>query len=87
LPLALLEYGHGGLAVVATDVGDCRLVISGTVYGALVPSLNDKALADSIKVYIKDSELRSLTGLALRTVVMENFSLKASIKQLLKLYN
>jgi glycosyltransferase involved in cell wall biosynthesis len=87
LPLALLEYGHGGLAVVATDVGDNKLVINDTAYGALVPSLNDKVLADAIIVYIKDFELRGRTGVVLRSLILEKFSLAASIKQLLKIYN
>ncbi|QNK78748.1 glycosyltransferase [Winogradskyella sp. PAMC22761] len=86
LPLALLEYGQSGLAVVATDVGDCKLVISDACYGSLVPSNTIAALAESILVYMKDFKRRKETGAALKSVVENSFSEAASVKRILALY-
>ncbi|GAA4244643.1 glycosyltransferase [Winogradskyella damuponensis] len=86
LPLALLEYGQAGLAVVATDVGDCNLVISDVDSGTLVPPLDAEALAESIIVFIKNITLRQQTGTTLQAVVSQNFSKEASVSRLLALY-
>jgi len=87
LPLALLEYGQGGLAVVATDVGDCNLVISDTKNGSLVSSNDSGALAKSMEAYIQQPELRIQTGKALHMVVANSFSEEASVRNILALYD
>lgn len=86
LPLVLLEYGQGGLPVVATNVGDCNLVISSKQYGELIPSENPEELAKALIMYMTNTELRQQTGDRLRNFVTETFSEAASIKQILALY-
>jgi len=87
LPLALLEYGQGGLAVVATNVGDCNLVISNDKIGRLIPSENENLLAESIEEYIQQPELRKQTGMVFQSVVANSFSEEASVKRILTLYD
>ncbi|WP_179005967.1 glycosyltransferase [Winogradskyella forsetii] len=86
LPLALLEYGQGGLAVVATNVGDCDLVISEKAYGCLVPATNINALANAITSYIEHNAIRMQTGVALQSIVASSFSEEASVKRILAIY-
>ncbi|MBF8150994.1 glycosyltransferase [Winogradskyella sp. F6397] len=86
LPLALLEYGQGGLAVVATDVGDCKQVIPTTDCGTLVPAADAEALANALLRYIEDSELRNRTAKALKGYVAEQFSEEAILERLLTIY-
>nr|MBA3986036.1 glycosyltransferase [Flavobacteriales bacterium] len=62
LPLALLEYGIAGLPVVITDVGHCREVVQD--YGKVVSSQNPEALAEALKLYMEDAELRKADGAA-----------------------
>ncbi|WP_179376458.1 glycosyltransferase [Winogradskyella wichelsiae] len=86
LPLALLEYGQGGLAVITTAVGDCHLVIPSKRYGELIPSENPEALARALKSYMARIELREPTGACLQNFIAKTFSEAASIKQILALY-
>ena len=86
LPLALLEYGQGGLAVIATDVGDCHLVVPSKLHGELIPPQKPKELAKALKMFMTNIELRQQTGKRLQNFVAETFSEAASIKQILALY-
>ncbi|QDO94188.1 glycosyltransferase [Formosa sediminum] len=86
LPLALLEYGQGRLAVVATAVGDCERVIPTKAYGILVPPNNVQALAAAIIAYIDDATARAKAATALHTYIGEHYAQEAIIIQLLTLY-
>jgi len=48
LPLSILEYGYHGLAVVATDVGQCSEVLGYGKYGKIVPPSSPRELAAAI---------------------------------------
>lgn len=87
LPLALLEYGQGGLAVVATNVGDCSLVIPDYSFGTLVPASHTEALANAILEFIKQEELRKNVAKVLQNHIAQNFSQDAILKCVLPLYS
>lgn len=53
-PLALLEYASAGLAVVATDVGDCAEVLEDGRLGRLVPPRDPAALGVAIVGLLDD---------------------------------
>lgn len=86
LPIALLEYGLAGLPVIATDVGDCRLVISNEDEGQLINRQNSSDLKNAIEFYISNPEKAKLAGQQLRLKVNDCFSKKAIIKSVLKTY-
>lgn len=81
LPLALLEYGKMGLAVVCTDVGQCKEVLG--VDGKVVPSRHFKALAVAILHYREDENRRKKDAAAFKKRVAGNFSEEAVMKDLL----
>lgn len=87
LPLALLEYGLGELAVVATDVGDCKLVIENDVNGILVSPKEEKELAEGLIRLISNIEFRLKMGSNLRNTIEQSFSLDAISKSILSHYN
>ncbi|HLT53700.1 MAG TPA: glycosyltransferase family 4 protein [Flavobacteriaceae bacterium] len=87
LPLALLEYGLGKLAVVGTNVGDCKQVIPNQEHGMLVASKNPEALAIAIIDYIQDTALRAKVSNKLSAIVNTNFTAKAVINILKEVYS
>lgn len=72
LPLALLEYGMAGLAVVATNVGQCNELINGN--GKLVPPRDSNMLAREILFYYENDHERILDAKKLKTHILTNFS-------------
>jgi glycosyltransferase involved in cell wall biosynthesis len=86
LPLALLEYGLGGLATVATDVGDCNLVIQSQEEGLLVRAQDATLLAAALGFYIEQPQLRQQAAERLQVQVLRRFSEAAVINELLKSY-
>lgn len=87
LPLALLEYGLGKLAVVGTNVGDCKQVIPNQEHGMLVAFKNPEALANAMMVYIQDTTLRAKVSNKLSEAVNKNFTAKAVINTLKEVYS
>ncbi|MHA6279869.1 glycosyltransferase [Salinimicrobium sp. CAU 1759] len=85
LPVALLEYGRAGLAVVSTDVGQCAEVI-GSV-GKLVTPKDPKALAQAIKEYIEDSTLIKSDARSLQESIRSNYSEAAVMPQVEEFFN
>ncbi|MFD0835511.1 glycosyltransferase [Mariniflexile aquimaris] len=86
LPVALLEYGLAKLPVVATNVGDCKNVISNNAEGILVDAQNSKELAEALLVYINDLDLRNKVAENLHLKVMSTFSETNVMKSLLNIY-
>ncbi|WGF92729.1 glycosyltransferase [Aequorivita marisscotiae] len=84
LPIALLEYGAAGLAVVSTDVGECKEVINGL--GKIVPPKNPEALAAALLFYIENKAARRADGLAFATHIKENYAEDTIIPKLLDIY-
>jgi glycosyltransferase involved in cell wall biosynthesis len=73
-PLSLLEAFAAELAVVATDVGDCRLLVNEPRRGLCVPRENPDALAGAIERLYQNPALRESMGLRARRFVETRFS-------------
>ncbi|MBB4803632.1 glycosyltransferase involved in cell wall biosynthesis [Flavobacterium nitrogenifigens] len=84
LPLALLEYGFSGLAVVATNVGQIPNILSSEKEGFLIESNNLDQLVNSIEKLIEDEDLRKQMGINFKFFVEQHFSEKSILKDYLK---
>jgi len=84
LPMALLEYGAFGLAVIATNVGDCGKVIG--TFGKVVPSKDEKALSDAMLEYMRDVEHREKDSYDFHTHIKKVYSPEAVLPELIKIY-
>jgi len=73
LPMALLEYGQAGLAVVATAVGECEEVLGGGSFGLLVKSGSDDELASALISLLRDARLRAELGSGFQKHVADSF--------------
>jgi len=85
LPVALLEYGMAVLPVVCTNVGKCAEVLGQN--GRIVEANDPKALAKGILFYAKDKEKMKLDAANFRINIIENYSEKAVIQNILRFYN
>jgi len=86
VPKILIEAASCGHPIVATDVPGCREVVRHNENGLLVPPHDSKALADALKVLIKDPELRAKMGARGREIVEAEFSEEIVIKQTMEVY-
>ena len=84
LPVALLEYGEAGLAVVTTDVGDCREVVEGA--GRVVKPGDDAGMAEAVLAYLRDPEARRADGTRLRERVQARWSREAAVRKVEDVY-
>lgn len=84
LPMAILEYGTANLAVVCTNVGECKKVIGD--YGKVVPPKNAEALANAILFYIENETIRQEHSNKFSKHIQENYSEAAIIPKLLEIY-
>jgi glycosyltransferase involved in cell wall biosynthesis len=85
-PLALLEYGMAGLAVVATRVGKCEEVLDNGSAGVLVPPSAPRALGGAIVSLLQSPDRRRELGDRLGKLVRENYSAARAISQVLRIY-
>ncbi|WP_434035433.1 glycosyltransferase [Formosa sp. 4Alg 33] len=86
LPLALLEYGMAGLAVVATTVGDCDKVIVNRSMGRLVPARDASLFADAVLNLIAENPLRMNMRDALQQYVQQHYSETNCLNHILSVY-
>jgi len=86
LPVALLEYGAAGLAVVATDVGSCREVLEDGRVGLVVPPEDPHALANALATLLRSPQLRVRLGMAFHERVRQVYSVDAVIGQFQEIY-
>ncbi len=86
LPLSLLEYGLGNLAVISTDVGDCGLLIPDKSYGLLIKNDDQMSIADSIITYIEDKDYRNRSAQKFRKKVAIDYSSESTFKKLFEIY-
>ena len=84
LPMALLEYGATGLAVVATKAGFCEEVIGN--FGKTVPTKDSTALANAILYYLKSEERRIIDAKAFQKHIFDNYSSNAILPKLIAIY-
>jgi len=73
LPVALLEYGFNGKAVIMTKVGEIANVINDE-NGLLVEYGDVKSFVEELSKQILDPELRIRLGQNLRKTIIENYS-------------
>ena len=86
LPLALLEYGLSNLAVIATNVGECKTVITKNYNGTLVDSLEIQELSKAISLYIEQKELREIHASRYKKHIQDNYSEESQMLNILKIY-
>jgi glycosyltransferase involved in cell wall biosynthesis len=77
LPNVPLEAAAMELPVVATLIPGCIDAVQDGVTGTLVPPRNAEALADAIRMYLHDSELRRQHGQVGRDRVLREFRQEA----------
>ena len=87
LPISLLEYALAKLAVIATDVGDCNLIINSDNIGSLINPNDEEALKNAIIAYIENKSERNVVAENLHSHVVRNFSMKAVVETLLNVYH
>ena len=85
LPMALLEYGMAGLAVVSTDVGNCAEVIAN--FGTVVPPSHPGSLASALERYIEDSNARDNDSKAFRRHIVSRYSEEAAAELFIEIYS
>ena len=86
LPLALLEYGLANLAVVVTDVGECKNVIEQFKSGIVIEKENSLDLENAIVTLINSEEKRKSYGELHSKNVNNYYSPKSFLDQLIKIY-
>ncbi|NCT19415.1 MAG: glycosyltransferase [Flavobacteriaceae bacterium CG_4_8_14_3_um_filter_34_10] len=84
LPLALLEYGMAGLAVVTTDVGYCKEVVHG--YGKVVPSEQVEALVEAMQYYITHEVQRQADAAAFHKHINATYTEDAVLPEVVTIY-
>ena len=62
VPVFLLEAAAAGLPLISTDLEGCRLVVREGENGYLIPTGDEKALAEALKKLIADPGLRKRLG-------------------------
>lgn len=86
-PLALLEYGSAGLAVVATEVGECPAILDDGRAGLLVPPGDPAALADALVEVLEDDADRTRLAERLHARVAERYGAAAVIGRVERIYD
>jgi glycosyltransferase involved in cell wall biosynthesis len=85
-PVVLLEYGRAGLAVVATQVGECAEILEEGEAGLLVPPSNPDSLAAALLRLLKSPALRTRLGERLNQRVKQNYSAETIVNQVCQIY-
>lgn len=86
LPMALLEYGLGGLPVIATDVGYCKKLILDDSYGIIVNSNDKDALRSGLELYITNIDYRNECAKNYHTKIISEFSEEKVLSTLVEDY-
>jgi glycosyltransferase involved in cell wall biosynthesis len=85
-PLSLVEYGHAGLPVVATRVGQCADVLDNGNAGLLVDPRNAEQLGAALLSLWHSRAQRRVLGKRLQHRVHERYSSEPTLRQLCGLY-
>lgn len=86
LPKVLIEAASCGRAIVATDVPGCREIVCHNENGLLIPPHDSSALANALKILIKNAELRAKMGMRGREIVEAKFSEEKVVAATLAVY-
>jgi len=85
-PLALLEYGSQGLAVVATEVGECAEIVDHGRAGRLVAAGDAEAMADALAGLLEDPVEAARLGQRLKDRVAEQYGPASVIRRIEHIY-
>lgn len=85
LPMALLEYGKAGLAVITTDVGSCKDLVDNR--GIVIESDNEEQLVNAMNLLIEDQVLRKISAGKIKKYIDSNFTESTVLKKVMKFYN
>ena len=85
-PNAVVEYMAGGRAVVATDVGGVREIVTPGETGLLIPPGDPVAMADALAKLADDAELRETLGRNARALVEAKFTARIETEQTCRIY-
>ncbi|WP_299213135.1 glycosyltransferase [uncultured Dokdonia sp.] len=84
LPLALLEYGLAGLAVMVTNVGQCAQVVQDS--GVVINNVEEEGSKTLLKL-MSDVPYRSKLGTDFKNRVIQSYSELSSVSLLIKFYH
>ncbi|MGJ8666514.1 MAG: glycosyltransferase [Patiriisocius sp.] len=84
LPMALLEYGTSGLAVVCTNVGQCPKVIG--TFGTIVDNGDSFKLANALMNYVENENRQMQDGQLFKKHIISNYGVSTVLPQLLDFY-
>lgn len=85
-PVVLLEYGRAGLAVVATQVGECAEILEDGQAGVLTPPSDPEALAAALVQLLQSPVLRSQFGERLQARVKREYSTVIIVQRVCRTY-
>jgi glycosyltransferase involved in cell wall biosynthesis len=83
---AMLEYMAAGRAIVATDVGANRHLVSDGVEGSIIRPGDDAELAAAITKLIQDPDLANRMGAAARRKAEQHYSRAAMVERFTRFY-
>ena len=86
LPLALIEYGLGGLAAIATRVGQCAEVLDNGRAGILVSPAAPEQLAGALMSLLQSPSRRATLGDRFRRRTQEVYSARPVIEKITQVY-
>lgn len=86
LPMVVLEAMAARCTVIATDVGAMSSVITPDENGILIRSESQSSLATAFQRAIKDAPMRERLGQRAQQVVMEKFSIRSYVINVLSVY-
>ena len=84
LPMALLEYGLAGLAVIVTAVGQCPDVVQD--FGKIVPYGNQDAYAAAMVEYLEDKKEREIRATAYGQHINDTYGVNQVLHKVIDLY-
>jgi glycosyltransferase involved in cell wall biosynthesis len=85
LPISLLEYGLAKIAVLVTDVGECRNVVKNKI--VIVPKQRSDKFALALRHLIENPELRREISYNFNKEILKNYSQEIIINKLIKIYS
>jgi glycosyltransferase involved in cell wall biosynthesis len=87
MPLVVLEAMGTGLAVVSTDVGDVREMVSADNRAYVTPRANDGAFVRGLAALTEQPQVRSALGRMNRTRCVEQYDLQLMVRRYRSLYS
>lgn len=87
LPKSLIEACAIGRPIITTDVPGCRECVVEGYNGTMVPAKTVEPLAEAIKQFALDAEMRLRYGKNGREMAEKNFSIEYVVEEHLKIYN